>query len=59
MLCVKLQGRLGNQMFQYAFAYSLAAKFHTFYIIKSETNEDIIRKYFKVNAYKNNKRERI
>lgn len=39
MIAVRLEGRLGNQLFQYAFAYSTAKKLKTrFYIDKSVIN---------------------
>ncbi|TDH21591.1 alpha-1,2-fucosyltransferase [Segetibacter sp. 3557_3] len=47
MIGVKLNGRLGNQLFQYAFAYSIAKKLNTpFYL---DTQEQIlIDRYFDV-----------
>lgn len=49
MICIKLQGRLGNQLFQYAFAYTFAKKLKVkFYFDKREKTDDISR-YFTFN----------
>jgi hypothetical protein len=68
MIAVRLEGRLGNQLFQYAFAYSISKKLKThFYIDKSvigfmlpqyfDIKTDrlrVIDKYiFSINGYKN------
>ena len=47
MVIVRFQGRLGNQMFQYAFAMSLAKKFKTFFLIDN-FEQSIFLKYFRV-----------
>src|SRR5690554_4590753 len=52
MIFVKLQGRLGNQMFQYAFAYSTAKKNNTnYYLIESEFHFRYSLHYFKVRRF--------
>lgn len=49
MIFVKLQGRLGNQMFQYAFAYTAAKKSKTcFALVESEYYFKYTLHYFKV-----------
>lgn len=50
MISVKLQGRLGNQMFQYAFANSLSNKLKTIYFLDAKEICDLI-KYFKLNKW--------
>lgn len=47
MIAVKIQGGLGNQLFQFAFIYSLAKEFHTIYFLEY-TNSFIVPVYFKV-----------
>ena len=47
MIGVRLDGRLGNQLFQYALAISLAKKYKTFYIIDNDYKADYVKKYFK------------
>ncbi|UOQ67211.1 alpha-1,2-fucosyltransferase [Hymenobacter volaticus] len=46
MVAVCLNGRLGNQLFQYAFAVSLSRKYKTFYVIDDSCAFDSVRKYF-------------
>ena len=46
MVIVALNGRLGNQLFQYAFALSLSFKFKTFYLIDDSKYKDNVIKYF-------------
>lgn len=46
MIGVKLQGRLGNQLFQYAFAIATSKKLDTHYFINEDCAEDIVKKYF-------------
>lgn len=46
MIIVKFQGRLGNQMFQYASALSMSKKFKTFFLIDNSINSAFL-KYFK------------
>jgi hypothetical protein len=68
MVAVKLEGRLGNQLFQYAFIYAAAKKLNTrFYLDKSIENfipskyfqlkNDFLtpldNSFFKINSYKN------
>ena len=46
MIGVRLDGRLGNQLFQYAFAISLSKKYNTFYIIDNDYKVDYVKKIF-------------
>jgi len=55
MIGVRLNGRLGNQMFQYALAYSLERKYHCHFIIDNDFKEDAVKKYFKTSPLVNNK----
>lgn len=47
MIAVRLQGRLGNQLFQYAFALNASAKLNTGFFIDQYTELSIVDKYFK------------
>jgi len=47
MIKVDIIGRLGNQMFQYAFAYATAKQFKTFFVINPTTQFDVA-KYFRL-----------
>ncbi len=47
MIGVRLDGRMGNQLFQYALAISLAKTFKTYYIIDNDYKADYVKKYFK------------
>ena len=55
MIGVRLNGRLGNQLFQYALALSLAKKFNTFFIIDNDSKPDYVKKYFKSNGLSNSR----
>ena len=55
MIGVRLDGRLGNQLFQYALVYSLAKKYKTFYVIDNDFKVDSVKKYFKTNIFSNNR----
>lgn len=46
MIAVKLQGRLGNQLFQYAFAYSAAKKLGVKFYFDKRIKSDDVSKYF-------------
>lgn len=46
MIIVKFQGRLGNQIFIYAFALSISKKFKTFFLIDN-VEYSVLFKYFK------------
>lgn len=46
MIIVKFQGRLGNQMFQYAAALCISKKFNTFFLIDN-SSKSVLLKYFK------------
>ena len=48
MIVVKLQGRLGNQLFQYAFAYSRAKALKKIFLLDSGDESFILYKYFNV-----------
>jgi hypothetical protein len=50
MIIVKFQGRLGNQLFQYAFALTVAIKFKTFFLLDSAENSQFV-KYFECKYY--------
>lgn len=47
MIIVRFQGRLGNQIFQYAFARSLAKRFGTHYLLDNTENSQLL-KYFRI-----------
>ncbi|RYE23501.1 MAG: alpha-1,2-fucosyltransferase [Sphingobacteriaceae bacterium] len=55
MIKVGLNGRLGNQLFQYAFAVALSRKYHTFYLISNPSVTDSVKKYFYVRSLSANK----
>jgi hypothetical protein len=46
MLAIRLQGRLGNQLFQYAFIISAAKKLDTAFYIDQYIERDIVAGYF-------------
>lgn len=48
MIGIKLEGRLGNQLFQYAFAYSTAKKINTKFYFDSSIEKLVIPQYFKI-----------
>ncbi|GGH15342.1 alpha-1,2-fucosyltransferase [Mucilaginibacter phyllosphaerae] len=49
MIAVRLEGRLGNQLFQYAFIYSAAKRLNTSYYIDQYTTSSSVDKYFDTN----------
>jgi hypothetical protein len=51
MIGVKLEGRLGNQMFQYAFAYALAKATGQYFFIDQEKYAFDGRRYFELSGY--------
>ena len=55
MIGVKIQGRLGNQMFQYAFAYAAARRQKTLFFIDgaSRNKKYVLSKYFKLRSFEN------
>lgn len=48
MVAVKLEGRLGNQLFQYAFIYATAQKLGTGFYIDKSIEDFIPAKYFEI-----------
>jgi hypothetical protein len=48
MVTIKLTSRLGNQLFQYAFAYAISRKCNTFFVIDTGNAKhgNVIRRYF-------------
>ena len=48
MIAIKLQGRLGNQMFQYAFAEYVSSKFSVSFFFDATTYSFLLPRYFKV-----------
>lgn len=46
MIGIRLQGRLGNQLFQYAFIYATAKKLGTGFYIDQYTERSVLNKYF-------------
>lgn len=48
MIGIKLEGRLGNQLFQYAFIYSTAKKFNTRFYIDKSIEPFLLVKYFNI-----------
>jgi hypothetical protein len=48
MVAVKLEGRLGNQLFQYAFIYSTAKRLHTKFYIDKSVDYLLLDKYFNI-----------
>jgi hypothetical protein len=46
MIITKFQGRLGNQIFQYAFALNVSKKFSTYFLIDNRS-KSVFFKYFK------------
>lgn len=46
MIAVKLRGRLGNQLFQYAFAYATAKKLNTSFYLDKRFAPTLLSKYF-------------
>lgn len=47
MIITSLNGRLGNQLFQYAFSICVSEKIKSNYLIDDGTTKDDVRKYFK------------
>lgn len=48
MIAVRLQGRLGNQLFQYAFAYAASKKLGTGYYIDEYIERSSVARYFHI-----------
>jgi hypothetical protein len=55
MIMVKLNGRLGNQIFQYAFAMAASKTLSTYYIIDDTEHVDYFAIYFKKPSFADNK----
>ncbi len=49
MIGIILDGRLGNQLFQYAFGYASAKKMGVKFYIETRPNEYLVHRYFEVN----------
>lgn len=54
MIINSLDGRLGNQLFQYSFALCLSKELKCVYIIDEKTTNDVVRKYFGVISFTDN-----
>lgn len=54
MIINSLDGRLGNQLFQYSFAICLSKGLKCIYIIDEKTTNDAVRKYFGVIFFTDN-----
>jgi hypothetical protein len=48
MIAVKLEGRLGNQLFQYAFIYATAKRIHTKFYMDKSVDYLLLDKYFNI-----------
>ena len=55
MIAVRLQGRLGNQLFQYAFIYTAAKKLNTSFYIDQYIESFIADKYFQNLSHSSNR----
>ena len=50
MIAVNIQGRLGNQLFEYAFSYCAAKRLHTFCLFDN-SKQFVVPLYFQVNRF--------
>src|SRR5277367_6212557 len=48
MICVVLEGRLGNQLFQYAFIYAASRRLNTSFYLDKSIENFMLPKYFEV-----------
>src|ERR1035437_7375645 len=52
MIGVRLDGRLGNQLFQYAFAYSLSKRLHTSFYLPQFKVDSLLYQFFELPSNK-------
>jgi hypothetical protein len=52
MIAVRLQGRLGNQLFQYAFIYAASKKLNTKFYLDQYFEKSLIYQYFQIEVNK-------
>jgi hypothetical protein len=50
MIAVRLEGRLGNQLFQYAFIYSAAKKLNTSFYLDQYIEKSVVHQYFQIDG---------
>jgi len=48
MIAIKLEGRLGNQLFQYAFIYAASRRLNTSFYLDKSIENFVLPKYFEV-----------
>ncbi len=50
MIAIRLQGRLGNQLFQYAFIYSAAKKTKSHFYLDQYLEKSLVHQYFQIDT---------